>query len=315
MRSKLFICVCLLLSFQTAVATAADKDGGSNFKEGYYRFDKAIRRFLMSGMDSTYVQIPSTSWEVPLVGKVYGYLTNITPKDSKLDLQVNPVFEIGAGIGYHGLDAVYTKAVRNSIDFNFEFDYYDNYWGVGINISRETFGPELYGEQPDPVKEELHCRTIMVEGYYAVFGNRFSFPASMYGNFIQVKSAGSPLVTFWYEHRDYEARSDRTRQVFEQGGRYVLNEGALLAGYGYNFSIAKGKAVINLSACAGVQIPYLGIATCGRAAAMYWISDSFRINLNFANFYQKSWSEKNMKMEDNSWRATLGVSYCFGKTR
>ena len=115
-----------MLFAQTAVV-AVDKEGESKFKEGYYRFDRAIRRFLMSGMDSTYVQIPSTSWEVPLVGKVYGYLTNISPNDSKLDLHVNPVFEIGAGIGYHGLDAVYTKAVRNSIDFNFEFDYYDNY--------------------------------------------------------------------------------------------------------------------------------------------------------------------------------------------
>lgn len=312
MKLKLIFCLTMLLLMQSA-ASAASGEGWKKFKEGYYRFDKSIKRFLMSGMDSTYVQIPTTSWEVPVVGKVYGYNTSVTPKDQELNLNIKPVFEIGAGIGYHGLDAVFTKAVSNSNDYNFEFDYYDNYWGIGINISRETFGPELYGEQPDPSKEELHCRAILIEGYYAVFGNKFSFPASMYGNFIQVKSAGSPLVTFWYEHRDYEARSKRTQELFQNNGRNIINEGAILAGYGYNFSIAKGKAVINLSACVGVPIPYLGIATCGRVAAMYWISDNFRVNLHFANFYQKSWTDMNMKMSDNTWRGGIGVSYCFGK--
>lgn len=312
---KYRIIALVLLLCQALPAMAADGKRRQKISEGYVRFDRAIRRFLMSGMDSTYVRLPATSWEIPAVWKPYGYLTNITPGDKTLNMNMKPVSELGAGIGYHGLDAVITTAVSNAIDFNFEFDYYDNYWGLSINIGRETFGPELYGDPLDRGKPELRCRTIMLEGYYAVSGNRFSFPAAIYGNYVQMKSAGSPLVTFWYEHRDYDALGERTKNIFAIGGRNSLDEGALLAGYGYNFAIRQTKAVIHLSVCAGVPLPYFGVAASGRFACIYWINDHFRLNFNFMNFYQKSWSEKNMKVEDNTWRGCVGITYCFGALR
>lgn len=322
MKFKLIVCAVLLLLMQvntTAVAAAEAQthtEAGSfglRFASGYRRFDNAIRRFLISGMDTTYVRLPATSWEIPLTGKVYGYLTNLTVGGEPLSLKPTPTFEAGAGIGYHGLDIVITKALKNAIDFNFEFDFYDNYWGLGINIGRESFGPEMYGEQAAAGKTELKCRSILLEGYFAFCGNKFSYPAAIYANYIQTKSAGSPLVTFWFEHRDYEPLSSRAMELFEANGRPVINEGAVLAGYGYNFSIAGGKAVINLSACAGVPLPYFGIATTGRIACMWWLNEHLRLFLNGVNFYQKSWSDKNMRMEDNTWRGSFGLTYCFGK--
>lgn len=309
---KTRIIVLFLLPFMALPAASAAGGWRQKMSDGYVRFDRAIRRFLMSGMDSTYIRLPATSWEIPAVWKPYGYFTSISPGGKALNMDMKPVSELGAGIGYHGLDAVFTTAVSNAIDFNFEFDYYDNYWGLSINIGRETFGPELYGEPLDRKIPELHCRAIMLEGYYAVRGSRFSFPAAIYGNYLQVKSAGSPLVTFWYEHRDYDPIGERTKDIFAMRARNTLDEGALLAGYGYNFSIWKGKAVINVSACAGVPLPYLGVAANGRFACIYWINDHLRLNFNIMNFYQKSWSDKNMKMEDNTWRGCVGLAYCFG---
>lgn len=303
---RLIIIPALLCCMQM---NAAD----SWISKGYRRFDASIRRFLMGGMDSTYVAVPATSWEIPVVGKIYGYQNSIFPESGKVNLNTPAMFEAGLGIGYHGLDLVYTFAVgRQKMDFNFEFDYYDNYWGLGINIGRENYTSSVFGD-PQGKDTEIQSRAILLDGYYAVFGNRFSYPASIYGNYIQKKSAGSPMINFWYEHRDYLALTPRAQAVFDSMGRVHFNEGAITAGYGYNFSVLQGRAVFTLSAGAGLLLPYCGLAANARVGGMVWINDNFRFNFALTNFYQKSWNARDLKMENNTWRGTIGVFYCFGK--
>lgn len=269
--------------------------------EGYRRFDASIRRFLMGGLDTTYIGIPATSWEVPVVGKAYGYNTTISPHDDHYNLKTGAIFEVGAGIGYHGLDAVYTQAIGKNMDFNFEFDYYDNYWGLGINIGNETFD--------DKIRE----KTLMLEGYIAFFGNKYSYPAAVYGNYIQKKSAGSPIVAFWYEHMEFQALDDTARPYLDDETSMKLNQGALTAGYGYNFVFLKGKILLNISACVGLQLPYGGLAVSGRAGGMFWLCDNLRISLFGADFFEHSFVEKNLHLKYNTWRTTFAVTYCFGK--
>lgn len=292
---------------------ASNVSGREKFRNGYERFDASIRRFLMGGMDSTYVGVPTTSWEVPVMGKVYGYQNSIFPESGKVDLNTPAMFEAGLGIGYHGLDLVYTFAVgSNKMDFNFEFDYYDNYWGLGINIGRQNYAGDIFGD-PRAKDTEISSRAILLDGYYAVFGNRFSYPSSIYGNYIQKKSAGSPMINFWYEHRDYWAVTPRAQEIFNSMGQSHFNEGAITAGYGYNISVLQGRAVFTLSAGAGLLLPYFGLATNARIGGMVWISEHARFSFALTNFYQKSWNAKDLKMENNTWRGTFGVFYCFGK--
>lgn len=313
MRRILLFCACALF-LSCFAAAAKDGEGWKKFVDGYYRFDDKIRKFLMDGMDTAYVALPANSWEVPLAGKMYSYNTSVFSSSQEIGMDTGTIFEVGAGIGYHGLDLVYTQAVGRSMVFNFEFDYYDNYWGLGINIGKQNFGREIYGEAAGG-EPELQSRQILLDGYYAVFGNRYSYPAAIYGNYIQKKSAGSPLVSFWYEHIDYTPYSDKARTFFSDRQRQHLDEGAIMPGYGYNVSIEGGKVTFNMSAGVGINFPYVGLAATGRFSVMVWINDHFRVNFFYAGFFQKSWSEKNMRMQDNTMRSGLNLTYCFGMPR
>lgn len=309
----LFFTAFCLFVFLPQCVTAADKSG--KMREGYMKFDNSIRRFLMGGMDSTYVTVPATSWELPILSNIYAYNSSVESPSQKLLLDTDVRFEAGLGIGYHGLDLVYTQAIGKSSDFNFQIDYYDNYWGLGVTISRENYGQEVYGGMPNTTSGdyELKTRAVLVDGYVAVFGSRYSYPAARYGNYIQKKSAGSPIVSFWYEHRDYYPQTQKMIDFFGSDQTRHLNEGAVTAGYGYNFSINEGKAVINATVGVGLLLPYCGLATNGRITGMAWISDNFRFTFNLVNFFQKSWSQKDYKMMDNTWRAQVGFVYCFGR--
>lgn len=307
---KLLVISALVCCLQFSAWGGDGQEQGS----GYKRFDASIRRFLMGGMDTTYVKLPSTSWEIPVVSKIYGYQSRLTIEDALVPMNTPVMVEIGAGIGYHGLDLVYTHAVgRNRMDFNFEFDFYDNYWGVGINIGRQGFGKEIYGESGVDGADEVVCRAILLDGYYAVFGNKFSYPASIYGNYIQKKSAGSPLVNFWYERRDYWAQTSRAAAMLDKLRKSHFDNFAITACYGYNFSIAEGRAVLTVSAGAGILLPSFGLATEARAGGMIWANEHLRISFAISNFYSKSWNQRDNCLEDNTWRGSVGLFYCFGK--
>ncbi len=314
--------LCVMLCGGFALYAASPRDGargsGRSFAEGYRRFDEAICRFLMDGMDSSYVRLPSTSWEVPVVAKTYGYSLAYGAASARVATHTVPVLEIGAGIGYHGLDLVYTEAIGRSQDYNFEFDYYDNYWGLGINISRRALDDivmDRLTSSHSPARDgrEAQIRSILLEGYYAVNGSRYSLPAAMYGNYIQTKSAGSPIISFWYEHCDHYAFSARAADCFASVSK--MDMGAVTAGYGYNLSIGGGRVLLNLSAGAGALVPYWGVAATGRFNAMFWINDNFRIWFGAADFYQRSLKAESSYMAENTWRANLALTCCFGKNR
>lgn len=274
----------------------------------YRRFDDAICRFLMDGMDSTYVRVPSTSWEIPVVTKMYGYGMHITPGSDALALDSGVCAEVGLGIGYHGLDLVITQPVGHGIPFNFEFDYYDNYWGLGINVSDRSFGGELFGEAPGG-GSELQTSSVLLDGYIALNGSKYSYPAAIYGNYVQVRSAGSPLINIWYEHSSCTPFSTRAAALL---GECSLDEAAVTAGYGYNLSISEGKVLLNASAGVGTLLPAFGLAANARAGAVLWINDNLRLGCSLTGFYHRSWSGRDMYLEALNCRGFVNVTYCFG---
>lgn len=285
----------------------------SEFVKGYRRFDDSIRRFLMDGMDTSYVKLPANSFEVPVVAVGYGYNMDFGKARGLRPIGTGANFEVGAGIGYHGLDLVYTVGVGKNMDFHFEFDYYDNYWGLGINIGRGGLG-DADGEGKYP----LQLRSIMLEGYVALNGSRFSYPAACYGNYIQTKSAGSPVMSFWYDHYDYLFRKDLARDYFDSPDavEYKDNSGALTFGYGYNFAMLGGRVLINATACAGMLFcSKMGLAANAHAGGMFWISEHARISLQTYAYYEKYGLGTDTPIGMLTWRGTLGLTYCFGMRR
>lgn len=188
--------------------------------DGWYRrFDDAVRRILLSGVDTNYVALPKVSWEIPVVNNVYGnsYLISTGTADGSsnptggnvangttggnggaaeghgtpagpVDISSGPVHEAGIGIGYHGLDYVQTfRYGERGMTRYFSFDFYDNAWGAHIVTSEKR-------------QDGIGAAYMTLSGYYAFNGRHFSYPASFYGNYIQKRSAGSPMLNFWYNH-------------------------------------------------------------------------------------------------------------------
>lgn len=268
----------------------------------YRRFDNAIRRFLLSGVDTTYVGLPSTSWEIPTALTLYGETMNIVSYTGE-EMQLNSggaVSEAGIGIGYHGLDYIqYFTLTENVFSGHFEFNFYDNSWGFQLINSNYRYASMGVGTSE-----------LTLSGYIALNGSKYSYPAVYYGNYIQKKSAGSPIVYFWYDHiTDYSL--DPSVEV-DESMKNIRNF-SVCGGYGYNWAFNEGKTLVNASGSLGLIGPYWGIATEFRATAMHWFNEHLRINLaavQYFSFGKRHFTEPYFL---DQWMFTLSLAYCFGK--
>lgn len=304
MKKRILVCAVMALTACLSLSAEPYK-----YAEKFVRFDNKIRKFLMAGMDTTYVGVPASSFEVLLLNNSFGFNSKLQ-NGNESDAGFGD--EIDLGIGYHGLDLCFGFEVgpQKSV-FNFAFDYFDNYWGIGINI--------LNTDVPVGPKGDFYRNNVMVlNGYFAFNGSKFSYPASCYANYIQKKSAGSPIIAFRYDRRSFTPYSDLSAAYlstdfypFVPGQKLALHRGSLTAGYSYNWAIKEGKVLLNATADAGMYFP-VGIAANARLGGIFWINDHFRFNINayafsFASFYKKDYYGKFTVY----WRTQLGFAYCF----
>lgn len=284
----LTVCIALL----NCIAASADS--------WYTRFDDAIRRFLINGMDTTYVIYSANSWEVPMALNSYGQAYRLTLDNGEtIRLESGEVHEAGIGIGYHGLDYVQTFALSGkSLNKHFEFNFYDNAWGLQIINSEESFD-----------NQGLAARTLILSGYIAFNGSRFSYPAAYYGNYIQKRSAGSPMIYFWYDHgRVWDLGTSPATLLSEERR---INDIAVCGGYAYNWAFNGGKTVINVSGAAGIVAPYWGGALELRAGFMHWLNKNLRISLVSTQYGSMGWQNGEL-FSAHEWLTCLYLTWCFG---
>lgn len=305
MKNRMFLCAFVAL-FVSIPALSEPFTYAPKFQ----KFDNKIKKFLMAGLDTTYVGVPNSSFEVLLLNNSFGFtskLQNSAVNDAGFG------DEIDLGIGYHGLDLCFGIEVGPSKSiFNFAFDYFDNYWGIGINILNTNV--PMSNEPGDAYRNNV----MVINGYFAINGSKYSYPASCYANYIQKKSAGSPIIAFRYDRRSFTPLSDKAAQYltsdnfpFETGKKRAFHRGSLTAGYGYNFALRRGTILFNLTGDAGIYLPY-GIAANARFGGIFWFGDHFRINVNAYAFTFTSLSDKDYYgLWTVYWRTQIGAAFCF----
>lgn len=294
--NRLFACLFLI------VCMPAASFAGSGW---YGKFDNAIRRFLVSGIDTTYIVAAPMSWEIPVVAGIHGSISRISiDRDHAFTINSGNVPEVGIGIGYHGLDYVYKVNLgrNNSFKRYFEFNYYDNYWGAEIITSEKT-----------PSDAGVGVATTSLGGYIALNGKEFSYPASFYGNYIQKRSSGSALIFIWYDHT--RAWASPEGSVPALASPVNVDNVAVCGGYGYNWSFNEGKTLLSAVGCAGLIAPYFGVSAQVRLSAMHWHSDSFRTFVSLVQYASLGMVREHESFVNSEWMATVGVAYCFGRKR
>lgn len=264
----------------------------------YRKFDRLVRKVMMSGLDTTCISMSPTSWEIPINLGVHGRAYRITTENGTrmMDNSGN-VGQYGVGIGYHGLDFIWNNDFGgNSAGSDyFEFNFYDNYWGFQMmNSTREQGGVGYY--------------SATYGGYFAFNGKRYSYPASIYGNYIQKKSAGSAVIFFWYDkNKSWNVNGPNGNESFE------LHTFVLCGGYGHNFVLNGGKTLFNLTGAAGLMAPYWGVSVQARFSFIHWFTENIRINASMVQYSSAGWRPGAEELLSTEWMANVGIGICFGK--
>lgn len=270
---------------------------GASAQNYYDRFDGFIRKIMSTGLDSEYISMSLTSWEIPSCVGSHGQKYSISTADGTvLQNDSGNVCDGGIGLGYHGLDFIWKKGFGSNKDnFSnyFEFDFYDNYWGFQMITTRaEQFGTGL--------------TTATYGGYFAFNGNRYSYPAAIYGNYVQKKSAGSPMLFFWYDR-------NKARSLEPHASPMIVNNFSVCGGYGYNFALDEGRTLFNVTAAAGLIAPYWGVSAQARCSFIHWFNDYVRINASAVQYASAGWKNSSQHLFSTDWTLNLGLTFCFGK--
>lgn len=265
-------------------------------QNGYRKFDNFIRKIMTTGLDSAFVAMSPTSWEIPACAGAHGQNFMITTKEGiEIGNNSGNVCEYGIGLGYHGLDFIWKKQFgNNENNFTnwFEFNFYDNYWGFQMITTRK----ESYG---------MNITSGTYGGYIAFNGNKFSYPAAIYGNYLQKESSGSPMLFFWY---------DRNRAWIDGMSSPVnANNFSVCGGYGYNLVFGDGRTIINFTGAVGLIAPYWGVSGQIRCSFIHWFDDYVRINASAVQYASAGWKNSAERLLSTEWVANVGLTFCFWK--
>ena len=175
--------------------------------------------------------------------------------------------EVELGIDWRGISIELPLPIRNRYSMSFGLAKNGSVWGARIrykslknmdgvlddafnqaglqwkrNVETQTNAPAITEESTIPAGQ-MDLKIFYVEGYYVFNNKRFSLAAGAYGDMIQKRSAGSLFVMGNYYQSRFGANNlfNHERDIFRN---WKISLGP---GYGYNWSINRGKVCIHLS--------------------------------------------------------------------
>ncbi len=254
LRSILFFILLGALS----VGVAAQSEPKVGFLK---RLDnKLAKHYFTSKYDSDYVARPHQRWLLRLMVNQTGDYIHAkgTIKDvwSKYDLHTKHKTTLSLEVNYCDLAISYSinpaKLKGNYDDYEFNFEYHAQKFSVDINYQRATSlkGDLKLGNFTHLDEDGILMKVFNVAGYYVFNNRKFSYPAALYQNYYQLRSAGSWLAGASYQGgsvKTTEELKERSPQAPEVRLRFT-NIG-IGGGYGYNFVFGKhAQWLLHLSA-------------------------------------------------------------------
>lgn len=244
------------------------------------QFDQWLEKGQRAGIDTTYQDIPQLNHQVYLGSYVYWqnyqmhhpvYISDglraIYPNLqtwSSYNIHAHTIqAEMELGIDWKGLSIELPIPIRNNYLWSVGLAKNGSVWGFRIrykNLKRmdgyshfsdlesmptsptnPTDLEEFYADKANP--HDHNVRIFYTEGYYVFNHRKFSLSAGLYGDMVQKRSAGSPLVYLNY----YQSRYSGRDIMIANADKYRTRQVSLGAGYGYNLSLNQGKLVFHAS--------------------------------------------------------------------
>ena len=206
-KKVISILLFCLFSLSPSAAQGITADSVANESKPWFGkrlVNKISNNYFKVKYDTNYVQRPRQKWLVRLLGNQSGNYIHAkgTVNDvwSKYDLHNKRKTTLGVEVNFCDIAASYSinpeKNRGNYNDYEFNFEYHGQKISFNVNYRRSTsLSGDMHLGNIDHLDEEgLRMNVTNVAAYYIFNHRRFSFPAALYQNYYQRRSAGSWLV-------------------------------------------------------------------------------------------------------------------------
>lgn len=172
--------------------------------------------------------------------------------DTRASLSTDHKATLSVGLNYLGVTAglaVNPSSLRGkNKDYEVNVNAYSNRYGIDViyQDSRTLSGPVSFnGKNVYLERGMADMKMLIVDGYYAFNGRRFSYPAAFTQSYVQKRSAGSWLVGLSYLGGRIKTTEEKPAEASEL--RIYVGHFAVGGGYAYNFVIGR-HLLLHLSA-------------------------------------------------------------------
>ena len=211
---------------------------------------KLSNNYYKSKYDTNYVVRPKEKWLLrAMVDQTRNYIhAKGTVNDvwSKYDLHTKKNTTIGLEVNYCDIAvslSLNPAKIRGDYDdYEFNFEYHGNRLSFDINYQRATsLAGDIHLGNIDHLDEEgLRMNVVNVAAYYTFNHRRFSFPAALYQNYYQRRSAGSWLAGASFQGGSIKTTAELVERSPQAPDVHLTFANiALGGGYGYNLVLGK----------------------------------------------------------------------------
>ena len=261
----------ILLSAVTSAANAASAADDcmesdtvvSNEKKpglGKRLINKLSDKYFNTKYDTSYVARPKEKWLFRLLGNQTGNYIHAkgTVNDvySRYDLHTKTNYTVGLEVNYCDIAATLSlnpaKIGGDYNDYEFNFEYHGQKISFDISYLRATsLAGDIKLRDIDHLDEDgLRMNEFNISAYYVFNDKRFSFPAALFQNYYQLRSAGSWLAGLSFQSGSIRTTDElKARSPMAPEVHLTFANVALGGGYGYNFVLGhRSQWLLHLSA-------------------------------------------------------------------
>lgn len=212
--------------------------------------NKLSKKYFTTKYDTNYVARPKEKWLLRLLGNQTGNYIHAkgTVHDvySKYDLHTKTNYTMGLEVNYCDIAATFSinpaKIGGDYNDYEFNFEYHGQMISFDINYLRATSltGDIKLGNMDHLDEEGLRMNVVNASAYYTFNHRKFSYPAALYQNYYQLRSAGSWLAGLSVQAGSIKTTDElKARSPLAPEVHLTFANVAIGGGYGYNLVLGK----------------------------------------------------------------------------
>ena len=301
--------------------------------------NKLSKKYFTTKYDTNYVARPKEKWLIRLLGNQTGNYIHAkgTVHDiySKYDLHTKTNYTVGVEVNYCDIAATLSinpaKIGGSYNDYEFNFEYHGQKLSFDINYLRATSlkGDMKLGDINHLDEEGMRMNVVNASAYYIFNNRKFSYPAALFQNYYQLRSAGS-----WLAGLTVQSGSIKTTDALKERNplapevHLTFANVALGGGYGYNFVFGqRSQWLLHLSVLPSLVVYKHNRLTVNgdemkdhglcfnmlfneRVAVVYHFTPRFNAGASLI-MSNSIYNNDNIKINQNKWlaRAFFGVRF------